>query len=487
MPACLRLSALVGVAALQLACSGPTELTPYQPPAAPWVRSDRRLLRDDSGRVVVFRGVNARVEGIFDVTFDDGRVPLEEIPALGPDDVRRMRELGLNLLRLPINWSGLEPTEGTYDEAYLDRVSDVVRRCAEAGIHVILDFHQDAYSKEIGEDGAPLWAIHPPPERLLEGPLGDSLPQRILSAQVQRAYVGFFADDDDDLEDRRLQAAFAAMARHVAARFADEPYVLGYDLYNEPIADDAHLDRFHRRVTDAIREVDGRHLMLFEPSAVRNFTERANLSTIPFWDEGGVYAVHLYTFALIDAREQLERLSPADLEPNVRRAALEASRWDVPMLIGEWGIGPSAPNMDLYVRTMHELFDERFASAAVWLWKEQSQGSWGFFELGEDGAWTERAHVVAAHARVYPERIAGEPTRMHYDASSRRFELRFEGRTDAAPHVLYLPEPPNFPARFTVRCDGRALEPAPPRDPATGQLEVVCGGAGERMLVVEPS
>ncbi len=467
---------------LALACA-PAPLAPYTPPAEPWVRSDRALLRDDTGRVVVMRGVNARVEGIFDVSFDDGRVPLEEIPAFEPEDAARMRELGLSLLRLPVSWSAMEPTEGVYDEAYLDRVEEVVRFCGEAGVHVIVDFHQDAYSKEIGEDGAPLWAIHPPPEMLLEGPLGGSLRDRILSDQVQRAFVGFFVDDDDDHEDARLQAAFAAMARHVAERFADDPWVLGYDLFNEPVTADRYLPAFHARVAQAVREVDDRHLLLFEPAGSRNVTEMAPFARAPFPDDGGVYAVHLYTAAFTDSRARLEALSRADLEPNVVRASLEASRFDVPMLVGEWGIGPDAPNMERYVRTMHELFDERFASATVWLWKEQSQGSWGFFDLRSDGTWTERAHVVAAHSRAYAERIAGEPTRMFYDAGARRFELAYEGRTDEAPHVIHLP---STLVPFVARCDGRTITPAPPRDPATGRVEIVCAGAGAHELVIEP-
>ena len=36
---------------------------------------------DRSGRQVVLRGVNARVQGLFDVTFDDGRIALQPIPA----------------------------------------------------------------------------------------------------------------------------------------------------------------------------------------------------------------------------------------------------------------------------------------------------------------------------------------------------------------------------------------------------------------------
>lgn len=479
----MRAFATLGCLAL-LAC-GPAPLDPYAPPQEPWVRSDRALLRDDTGRVVIFRGVNARVEGIFDVTFDDGRVPLEDIPALEPEDARRMRELGLGLLRLPINWSGVEPMEGVYDERYLDRVEEVVRFCGEAGVHVIVDFHQDAYSKEIGEDGAPLWAIQPPPEMLLEGPLGDSLSERILSTQVQRAFTSFFVDDDEDLEDQRLQAAFAAMARHVAARFADDPWVLGYDLFNEPVTSDRYLPAFHDRVTRAIREVDDRHLILFEPAGQRNLTEMAPLARAPFPDDGGVYAVHLYTFAFTDSRARLEALSREDLEPNVVRASLEAERFGVPMLVGEWGIGPDAPNMALFVRTMHDLFDERFASATVWLWKEESQGRWGFFDQEADGSWTERPHVVEAHARIYAERIAGEPSSMRYDAGARRFELAYEGRSDEAPHVIYVP--PSIGDAFVARCDGGAIEPPPARDAATGRVEIVCAGPGAHLLVLEAS
>jgi len=467
-----------------LACDAPAEpLDPYTPPADPWVGSDRAQLRDDTGRVVILRGVNARVDGIFDVSFDDGRVALEEIPELAREDVVRMRELGLSVLRLPINWSGVEPEEGAYDEAYLDRVEEVVDWCAEVGVHVIVDFHQDAYSKHIGEDGAPLWAIHPPPDMLLEGPLGDSLPDRITSEQVMRAYTGFFVDDDEDTEDQRLQAAFAAMARHVAERFADEPYVLGYDLYNEPIVADRYLVGFHDRVTAAIREVDERHLILFEPSATRNFTERAPLPRAPFADDGGVYALHMYTFIFTDSADQLESLERADLESNMANAVREAERWDVPMFVGEWGIGPDAPNSALYVRYMHELFDQHFASAAVWLWKEDSQGRWGFWDIEPDGSWTEREDVVAAHARVYAERIAGEPTSMHYDADARRFELSYAGRADLAPHVIYVPV--TWPDAFEVRCDDAPVEPAPTRDAATGRVEVTCAGAGAHTIVVQ--
>ena len=116
---------------------------------------DGRLV-DGHGREVTLRGVNARVQGIFDVTFTDGRLPLEPIPMFDTGDADQMRALGFNLLRLPISWSALEPEHARYDDAYLDWIAAIVTLCERRGILVPLDFHQDAFSKEIGEDGGPL-------------------------------------------------------------------------------------------------------------------------------------------------------------------------------------------------------------------------------------------------------------------------------------------------------------------------------------------
>lgn len=481
----LLASCVAGAVLASCEAPAPFVAEPWDPPSAPWVRSDRAFLRDEAGRVLVFRGVNARVEGLFDVTFDDGRVPLEEIPEFTSEDALRMRELGLGALRLPINWSAIEPERGAYDEAYLARIEEVVALCRAAGVHVILDFHQDAYSKEIGEDGAPLWAIHPAPETLLEGPL-DDLEARRTSPQVLAAFVGFFETTDDDTADVMLQAAYSAMVRHVAERFASDPWVLGWDLYNEPIGDDRRLIEFHSRLSETIREVDADHLLLFEPSSTRNLTEIGPLARAPFPDPGGAYAVHLYTLAFLDSEMELDRITKERLRPNIERAMMEAARFDVPIFVGEWGIRPDSPGSPLYVRYMHELMDEHFASATVWLWKENSQGSWGFHDYDEaSGVFTERAAVVAAHARVYAEAIAGEPISMAYDRDALRFELRYQGRADDAPSVVYVPAAEHFAPAFSVRCDGVEIAPAPARDARTGRVEIVCAGPGERTVVLE--
>src|SRR5262249_3150212 len=155
------------------------------------------LLRDQRGREVTLRGVNARAAGVFDVTFDDGRLPLEPIPGFDEGDAQRMAAFGFNLLRLPISWSALEPAPGAIDVRYLERVANVVDACARHGILVLIDFHQDAFSKEIGQDGAPRWVLDrllgPNNYPYLGGPLTDLSARRLAPATLA-AFRAFFAD-----------------------------------------------------------------------------------------------------------------------------------------------------------------------------------------------------------------------------------------------------------------------------------------------------
>jgi hypothetical protein len=454
----------LGIATLWLAACGndadPVRTSPL------W--SDGVHLRDAEGRIALLRGINARVDGVFDVTFSDGRAALEEIPPLTSDDCRRMRELGFDLLRLPINWSGVEPAQGAYDEAYLERVDGAVGCAADAGIHVVIDIHQDAYSKEIGEDGAPLWAIDPPPTALLGGPLTD-LGSRRTSAQVMDAFRTFF-----DLDDASgLQAAFAEMVGHVAARWATHPAVIGFELYNEPVTGTAELDAFHARAGAAVRAAAPTKLVFFEPIAVRNLTDFIPLPRAPFPLPGAVYAPHIYTYVFQPDPTAFENATAEQLEASVSAARDEAAAWHTPLFIGEFGAGPTDDAVHArWTQTQMQLHDRYLASDAYWVWKESSQASWGLYDHDPaSGAWTERPHVVEWLSRIHVARIAGTPRSLESSLAGDRIELALDAAADV-PHSIYIPE--RFAASATASCDGVTV--AAPRDAATGLAEVPCRG-----------
>jgi endoglycosylceramidase len=426
--------------------------------------SDGEFLRDADGRIALLHGVNARVEGVFDVTFDDGRERLEPIPTLEPADCIRMRELGFDFLRLPVNWSAIEPTEGSYDEAYFGRIDDALDCAEAAGIVVLIDLHQDAYSKEIGEDGAPLWAIVPAPTMLLEGPL-DDLGARRDSVQVNDAFRTFF----DTTDPAGLQAAFIAMLEVVGARWNDHPAVIGFEIYNEPPVGEELVDAFQLEAAARLRVAAPDKLIFFEPSAVRNIFDFVPLAEDPMPTDGAVYAPHVYTMIFTGDSTDYTR---DRLEASVRGTRDEAAAWGTPLVIGEYGCDPLGVNGDRWIGYQAELHDQYLAGDAFWLWKEDApQGAWGLFDHdATTDTWTEREVAVNVLSRVRAARIAGEVIANTYDSAAGT--LRLEVRGASLPHDIYIPE--RAAGSFTMTCDGASVTGA--RDAATGLVPVTCDG-----------
>lgn len=294
-----------------------------------------RTFRDGLGRQLLFRGINVKVPGLFDVTFDDGRTANEQIVPFTPDDAARIEQLGFNVIRLAVSWSALEPHSGAYSEAFLAGIDGVVQLARQHHFYVVIDMHQDAYSKEIGEDGAPLWAIVPPPEQLLQGPYSDD---RRTSAQVLAAGFSFFSNEPAT-DGRALQDAFVQAVRVMVQRYAHEPAVLGYEAFNEPVVlDYRQLNDFHARFADGVHAVDQDAPVLFEPLATRNQTDSSMIPTEP-WSHGpGVYAPHVYTgwFSIPDQGGWASE-DPSVLEPSMSHADQEAQGWGTPLFVTEFG------------------------------------------------------------------------------------------------------------------------------------------------------
>jgi hypothetical protein len=440
---------------------------------------------DAEGRVVVLHGINARVEGLFDVTFDDGRVALEDIPEFTLEDAQRMRAMGFNLLRLPVNWSGIEPQDTqppTYSATYLARLHEVVDLCEDAGLYVLIDFHQDAYSKEIGEDGAPLWAISPEPEMLLEGPLTD-LGARRAAGQTLAAFRTFFGDAEPG---PTLRARFADMAARVASEFVGDTTVIGYEVFNEPVASDSETLRLNREVGAALLAADPGHLVVFEPQATfRVVFNRSGSTGAPFGVPGGVYAPHIYTLAFSGTEEQLLAFTRASLRPAHRSAYDEAVAWQTPLLVGEFGMNPVGTRGLEYLELQTDLHDEFGASSAFWVWKEDSQDSWGLFDRSGD-EWVERPALRRVLSRPMPERIAGQPLWWRYDRVTQTLDVAYEGDGAVdAPTEVYVPASEDYTADFVVRCDER--EVAVTRDGATGIVAIPCHGRGPHRVQVAPA
>jgi endoglycosylceramidase len=234
-----------------------------------------RWITDGDGRVVVLHGLNMVYK----------RPPYApDAIGFGDDDAAFLASEGYDTVRVGLIWKAIEPTPGHYDEGYLDRIQGTVNTLGRHGIVSLLDFHQDMYNERFGGEGFPDWTVHD--DGQVDDP-GAGFPGNYLSSPgLNRAFDHFWANDFG------LQDSYAAAWRHVAARFKDNRYVLGYDLLNEPWPGstyaqcfqlagcpvfDQELGAFFDRVRHAVRSVDPSTLVFYEPNVLFNNGADTNL------------------------------------------------------------------------------------------------------------------------------------------------------------------------------------------------------------------
>ncbi len=214
----------------------------------------RHFLQDEQGRQLILHGLNLANTAKYSPTGFSWHTEA---------DFARMKEWGFNAVRLLIFWHMIEPEEDVYDEVYLDGVAQRVQWAANHGLLVLLDMHMDLYGRKFGENGAPIWATRD--EGLPYDPIEPGY-LNYISPAVQAAYYHLYRDED-------LREHYFEMWAHVAARFADNPAVIGYDLQNEPFwgrenfmtFEAEQLWPFFKGTIAAIRMNDPDALCFFKP------------------------------------------------------------------------------------------------------------------------------------------------------------------------------------------------------------------------------
>ncbi len=230
-----------------------------------------RWLLDPHGRVLVLHGLNMVYK----------RAPYApDAEGFGRDDARFLARNGFTTVRLGLIWKAVEPQPGEYDDAYLARIRHTTRILAGEGIWTLLDFHQDLFNERYQGEGAPDWAVQDDglPAQPQAGFPGNYFGMPALS----RAFDHFWANDPGPGQ-VGLQDRYARAWAHVATYFRRTPRVLGLDVFNEPWpgtgweqcanpagcpAFDAKLQAFTQRTIDAVRAVDRRTTVFYEPQVL---------------------------------------------------------------------------------------------------------------------------------------------------------------------------------------------------------------------------
>jgi len=208
---------------------------------------------------------------------------------VGEDDIRFIKSVGFNTIRIPLHWDLFMTSDGAIDGpgwALLDRV---IGWAKATGLYVIVDLHAAPGGQTgINHDDGPGYPLM------------------------------FYVPRDRDLTVKLWQA--------IAQRYAGDPTILGYDLLNEPIAPyhdiatlNPRLEPFYKRLTSAIRSVDpGRVAIL----AAGQWSSSFDMFGPPF-------APNLaYTYHSFWASTKRD---------SIQRHLNFSNRYNVPLFLGETG------------------------------------------------------------------------------------------------------------------------------------------------------
>ncbi len=351
-------------------------------------------LFDQQDRYVILRGANYNVLGDYWIANPD----VATVKKYSEDDFKIMASYGFNCIRLVFNWSKLEPTRGQYNQSYIDAIKQAIEAAAKYNIYVLVDMHQDAYSKFIytkadesceyplnGWDGAPEWAV------ITDGAstcMGNSngVGGRETSKAVITAFQNFW-DNINGIQDNCINAW-----AHLVKQIGNYENVLGYDMLNEPslgykdlIGEAVKLGNFYDRLGHKIRATE-RENKLLEHTLFFEMSISWNGQQVPFVPSTNFTQLDNICFAPHSYFEAISFIFTVEQGYDLLKSF--ASGYNTGLFMGEYGFfEDSTTGVPKLIRfAKHE--DKYFNSSTIWSWS-QAPGD---------------PHVINFTGTVYPEK-----------------------------------------------------------------------------------
>jgi endoglycosylceramidase len=191
--------------------------------------------------------------------------------------------------------AAVEPLDGWFNETYLSYMSDIVTKAGSYGIYTVIEFHQDAWNAMYCGNGAPDWVskvsdksnnfpmpIGPPVE--VDPTTGHPTKETCdsINDNTWTKYYFTFATSEavgNLYNSADLRNRFALYWGKIASHFVSSPFIIGYEMMNEPwagniyeepkllipgSADHSKLQQLYDDASNVIRQTDKDHLILFQ-------------------------------------------------------------------------------------------------------------------------------------------------------------------------------------------------------------------------------
>jgi len=397
---------------------------PLTPATLGYLRAEGKQIVDENGHYTLLRGAN-----FYGYEFGLWDRHIEQ-------DYQKMSSWGFNVVRLPIAWNFIEPKAGTYDDGYFSQYVDRdIGWAKKYGLYVILDMHEYGWSPYFTyydswrTAGLPSWAV-------------SAYPNDAEGAARARADFWNGLGPNGTLAsgaNPSMQDRFIQMWKHVAARYGNEPVIAAFDLFNEPgvFANGitfynpntfckSTIPDFLTKVVDAIRVVDNRHIIMWEPAenCIWNLTVSLSTITSPVRRPNVVYSLH---YPGVGDAMTLSRGYCGDrdrLEKAFENSVLHPSNdWNQPVFIGEYGIEIQAINATQYIRDFVALMNKHFIGGAWWTYGRGS--SFGMNLLDQNGS--ERLALIQNIVVPYVRVSTSSGVSSVFSAESKTFNVDVKG------------------------------------------------------------
>ncbi|MGW8377956.1 cellulase family glycosylhydrolase [Streptomyces sp. ODS28] len=467
----------------------PAASAPAKGSPAPRWSTQGRWLTDERGRVVLTQGVN-------EVEKNPPHAP--DAVGFGEDDAAFLQREGFTTVRLGVIWAAVEPRPGAYDDAYLARIRKTVEMLHRHGISALLDFHQDMVNPRFQGNGWPDWAVL---DKGAPNLVKAGFPANyFLNAGVKNSYDSFYenrpASDGKGIADHYTDAW-----AHVAQQFRGTRGVMGFDLFNEPFPgnrflgcllptgckeQDARLSAVQQKAVDAIRRVDARTTVYYEPMQFFNIGIPTRVSL-----KGRNLAMSFHDYCTSQAVLHNYFGCKGPDAAVFANAEKQSRAHQQGLLLTEFG----AITAEDVLRSQTDLAMKNKVGYQYWAYTGNDPTTAG---PGDEQAlvfntkrpprdgnvdWKKLDAVSVPH----PDRVAGIPRDYGYDREARAFDLRYTPEKagggafgDGSVTTVRIPAH-SYPEGYRVRAEGARVTSGP--DARTLRLELKPGAEEVRVSV----
>ena len=416
-----------------------------------------RPLLDSYGRGVVYHGVNVAYKV---PPYLPSTTTYSPQDSLSSEDISNLVSWGFNLVRLGIFWEAAETSVGVYNYTYLSQVNTLINTLGQAGIYTVLDSHQDLFSRRLCGEGMPIFYTPVLKHRCDESWIGavleiygicksmlsynftlDQNGDPLLSECIQHSFEIYYMSPEVSslfysfYTNQTLLTAYYNYWAAVTKTVGKNPYILAYDLLNEPWpggfyeypdflvpgkTDTEYLQPLYFNLSAVIRNYSTSPYFAIEPTQLPDTFSKIVLpvgfTSTPaksFLNDHS-YCCEIGPDICVNGEPSLQNATTVCREfhkHKVEVRTLDAERLGIPLVFTEFGACSDSAACIQEILGAVTAFDSKALSWAYWQYKGYNDftttgsGTEGFFFTNG----TLQDDKVKALSRTYFQAVQGKP------------------------------------------------------------------------------